>query len=127
LWRHQVRGEQHRDHGALPLLDVPQGARRGVRHVCEWAESDFRFVKGKDLVARYESTPGSFRAFCKVCGSDAPTFSSDGKSVYIPAGMLDDDPVVRPSFHMYVGSRAPWWIPGDALPKYVEWPVDDTS
>jgi hypothetical protein len=35
------------------------------------AAADFRFLAGEELVSFYESTPGTHRGFCKVCG--APT------------------------------------------------------
>jgi hypothetical protein len=81
----------------------------------------FRWVKGWELVQLYESSPGSHRAFCRVCGSNAPVRSADGASVLIPAGLFDTDPGVRPSLHMFVGSKAPWWEIADALPQYEEY------
>lgn len=79
---------------------------------------DFRFVHGEELVQFYESTPGNRRAFCRVCGSNAPVRASDGETFVVPAGLLDDDPGVRPALHMFVGSKAPWWEIEDALPRF---------
>src|SRR5205823_1191521 len=33
------------------------------------AAADFRFLVGEELVSFYESTPGTYRGFCKVCGA----------------------------------------------------------
>jgi hypothetical protein len=34
-------------------------------------------------------------------------------------GSVDGDPQIRPQFHTYVASRAPWdELPDDALPRY---------
>ena len=33
------------------------------------AAADFRFLAGEELVSFYESTPGTHRGFCKVCGA----------------------------------------------------------
>ena len=33
------------------------------------AAADFRFLAGEQLVSFYESTPGTHRGFCKVCGA----------------------------------------------------------
>jgi hypothetical protein len=41
--------------------------------------------------------------------------------VLVPAGLLDDDPGVQPSLHMFVGSKAPWWEIADAIPQFDEW------
>ncbi len=35
---------------------------------------------------------------------------------------LDDDPGVRPSAHIFVGSKAPWYEVHDELPRFEEWP-----
>jgi hypothetical protein len=63
----------------------------------------------------FEPYPGSFRAFCRVCGSIAPSKAAHLTTVSIPAGLLDDDPGVRPKLHVFVSSKAPWWeITGSA-------------
>jgi hypothetical protein len=85
--------------------------------------SEFRFVKGEDLVKFYDYPPDGRRAFCSVCGSKAPLQLKfrDSHIYLIHAGLLDDDPVVRPMLHMFVGSKAPWWEINDALPQYEKW------
>jgi hypothetical protein len=37
-------------------------------------------------------------------------------------GTLVDDPGIRPTFHIFVGSKAPWHEITDALPQYAELP-----
>ena len=82
----------------------------------------FRFTRGEDLLQRYEPSPGGYAAvFCRVCGSNAPRVVEDLKVVSIPAGLLDDDPGVRPGLHIFVGSKAPWWEITDAAPQFEEW------
>jgi len=44
-------------------------------------------------------------------------------SLFINLGSLDDDPGVRPSIHMFVGSKAPWYEITDKLPQFKEFPV----
>jgi len=82
----------------------------------------FRWVAGESLVQRYESSPGNFRAFCKVCGSNLPVLEDEATHVNIPAGTLDDDPNVRPIVHIHVASKAPWHEITDALPQFAEFP-----
>lgn len=86
--------------------------------------SQFRFLKGADLVQVYESSPKGHRGFCRICGSNAPVHSLNGKTVWVPAGSLDDDPGQRPTFHMFVGSKAPWLEIDDELVKYDEFPPE---
>ncbi|PDT91954.1 hypothetical protein CO669_01360 [Bradyrhizobium sp. Y36] len=78
----------------------------------------FRFVTGEDATVAYESAPGSFRHRCKICGCLTPGKASYLPTVSIPAGLLDDDPQVRPRLHVFTSSRAPWWTIEDDLPQY---------
>src|SRR5262249_62305298 len=88
------------------------------------AAREFRFTRGEDLVELYESSPGHHRGFCRVCGSNAPVRSPNGKAVFVAAGSFDDDPEVRPTVHLFVGSKASWWEPNDDLPKFDTFPEE---
>jgi len=81
----------------------------------------FRLVEGEELIAEFESSPGSFRKFCKVYGSNAPGKASYLSLVSVPAGLLDDDPQVRPLLHVFTSSKAPWWDIADNLPQHEKW------
>ncbi|WP_298887483.1 GFA family protein [uncultured Bradyrhizobium sp.] len=81
----------------------------------------FRFVAGEDMTTRYESAPGSFRHRCKTCGCLTPGKASYLPTVSIPAGLLDDDPQVRPRLHVFTSSCAPWWTIQDDLPQHEKW------
>jgi hypothetical protein len=79
----------------------------------------FRWIRGEELLTRYESSAGNVRTFCRVCGSTLPSFfPSAASEIGLPLGTLDDDPGVRPEAHVYVGSKAPWYEITDALPQY---------
>jgi hypothetical protein len=67
--------------------------------------SEFRWLRGATSISRYQSSPNIFRCFCQVCGSSVPVL--EGTEVCIPAGGIDGDPGVRPSVHIFVGSKAP--------------------
>lgn len=84
---------------------------------------DFRWARGESLISSYESSPGTFRCFCRVCGSSVPVVEND--EVVIPAGGIDGDPGVRPSVHIFVGSKAPWYEISDNLPRYDAFPPED--
>lgn len=81
----------------------------------------FRMVSGENLIQRFESSPGGFRAFCGVCGSQAPSKAPYLTTVSIPAGLLDDDPGVRPMLHVFTASKAPWWEITGTLPQFEKW------
>jgi hypothetical protein len=81
----------------------------------------FRWLAGQDLVSRYESSPGETRTFCRVCGATLATFFRDHpEQIGLPLGTLDDDPGVRPSAHVFVASKAPWFEISDDLPRFSE-------
>ncbi len=84
--------------------------------------SGFRWLAGESLVENYPSSPGNVRAFCKVCGSNMPVLEEADTHVVIPAGSLDDDPIVRPVVHIHPASKAPWFKITDALPQFAEYP-----
>jgi hypothetical protein len=80
-----------------------------------------RWLRGEPSVARYESSPGFHRYFCARCGSALPGDPAAGFS-FIPFGTLDGDPGVRPAFHMFSASKAPWWEIRDGLPRFDAFP-----
>jgi hypothetical protein len=81
----------------------------------------FRFVSGEDHTTAYESSPGSFRLRCKTCGCNAPGKAPYLETVSVPAGLLDDDPGIRPMLHVFASSCAPWWTIADDLPQHAKW------
>jgi hypothetical protein len=85
---------------------------------CEAA--GFNLMQGEELVCQYQSSEQGVRAFCKTCGSNLPMIGED--QVYIPAGMLDADPVVRTSAHLFASSRAPWVEIHDDAPQFDGYP-----
>ena len=83
----------------------------------------FHWLRGEDLVCVYESNPGAGWAFCRVCGSSLG-LPRGGKLASLAVGCLDDDPGTRPAYHMFVGSKAPWYEITDALPQFMERPPE---
>jgi hypothetical protein len=87
--------------------------------------SDFSWISGQALLSYYESSPGNHRGFCRVCGSPIHSRYESKPDVYgLPLGALDDDPNIKPAYHVFVGSKAPWHDITDDLPQYDEFPPD---
>lgn len=63
-------------------------------------------------------------AHCKTCGSLLYSVVRDGAYVHVTLGTLADDPSIRPSAHIFVGSKAPWFEITDGLPQYRAHVVD---
>ena len=57
---------------------------------------------------------------CAVCGSLLFSVVRDGASVHVAMGSLKDAPTIRPSEHIFVGSKAPWFEITDDLPQHQE-------
>ena len=56
-------------------------------------------------------------AHCKACGSLLYSVVRDGRFVHVTMGTLVDDPTIRPTAHIFVGSKAPWFEITDDLPQ----------
>ena len=57
-------------------------------------------------------------AHCKRCGSLLYSVVRAGAFVHLAMGTLIDDPTIRPTAHIFVGSKAPWFTITDDLPQY---------
>ena len=57
---------------------------------------------------------------CGVCGSLLYSVVRDGAYVHVAMGSLVDDPTIRPTEHIFVGSKAPWFEITDDLPQFEE-------
>ncbi|MGH7923201.1 MAG: GFA family protein [Candidatus Binatus sp.] len=91
---------------------------------------DFRLIAGKDLITTYDAPmlrePPAYRAsFCSRCGSPVPNPNPEphrtrGRSgmLEIPAGLLDDDPGMKPDKHIFVEVKSVWFEITDDLPQY---------
>ena len=82
-------------------------------------KKDFVVVSGASDIASYQSSPDVTRTFCRHCGSTLQFMRAQRPNSFALAlGTLDDDPGVRPSRHIFVESKAPWFDITDALPQY---------
>lgn len=83
---------------------------------------DFRLITGRELIRKYEApvrdTPPGYRTcFCNRCGSPVPDPDAAEPWFEVPAGVLDDDPQLRPDKHIFVECKSPWFAITDALPQ----------
>jgi hypothetical protein len=58
---------------------------------------------------------------CGTCGSLLFSVVRDGDYVHVAMGSLVDAPSVRPTEHIFVGSKAPWFEITDDLPQAEEY------
>ena len=55
---------------------------------------------------------------CRLCGSFLFSVVRDGAFVHVAMGSLIDAPSIRPTEHIFVGSKAPWYEITDDLPQF---------
>jgi hypothetical protein len=55
---------------------------------------------------------------CAACGSLLFSVVRDGAYVHVAMGSLVDAPGLRPTHHIFVGSKAPWFEIADDLPQF---------
>ncbi len=83
----------------------------------------FTLVSGKADLVDFESTPGTHRQFCRVCGGQLFTLVDDWPNeFFINLGSLDagQSPghAADKERHIFWESRVSWYDPGDDLPKH---------
>lgn len=85
----------------------------------------FRWTAGEALIEQFtdeHANPGYMRWFCRKCGSAVPRLSRAKQFFLVPAGLLDDDPKIRPERSIFWDEHAPWLIGMDEIPKHSEGP-----
>ncbi|MGH7558788.1 MAG: GFA family protein [Gemmatimonadota bacterium] len=81
---------------------------------------DFRLITGEKSLRVYRPAEGAaVKAFCVRCGSSlfGGTWP-EGPEVSIRLGSVDGDPGIRPQYHTFVDSKAPWDEITDDLPQH---------
>jgi len=83
---------------------------------------DFHLLQGAELIMTYEAPlrdkPPPYRtSFCRRCGSPVPDPRSDSRWFEVAAGILDNDPQMRPERHIMVEFKSPWFAINDQLPQ----------
>ncbi|WJR78124.1 GFA family protein [Bradyrhizobium sp. NP1] len=76
-------------------------------------------TKGKDGLMIF-GEGSAHDAHCGRCGSLLYSVVREGAWAHVAMGTLVDDPSIRPTAHIFVGSKAPWFTITDGLPQYQE-------
>jgi hypothetical protein len=75
------------------------------------------FTKGEQCLMIF-GDENAHDAHCRQCGSLLYSVVRDGAWVHVAMGTLQDEPSIRPTAHIFVGSKAPWFTISDGLPQY---------
>jgi hypothetical protein len=76
-----------------------------------------RLTRGENELLTFGDDDGS-DIHCGKCGSLLYSVVRDGAYVHVAMGTLLDDPSIRPTMHIFVGSKAPWYTITDDLPQH---------
>ena len=103
----------------LPLLPVSCFDGNRVQSVRGYRAQQTRLTGGEGTLL-IVGEPDANHTRCAVCGSLLFSVVRDGAFVHVAMGSLVDAPSIRPTEHIYVGSKAPWFEITDGLPQHQE-------
>lgn len=72
------------------------------------ARENLTWISGEDHLLKYAMEDGWGVWRCATCGSPMPRLHPGGGAYWVPAGVLEGDPGLRVSGHIFVDSKAPW-------------------
>jgi len=84
-----------------------------------------RVIAGEELVSEWVPDEGFAKCFCSACGSALWSRHPTSGAMSVRLGTFDGDPGIRPQFHTWVDSKAPWDEITDRLPRHPgDWKKD---
>jgi hypothetical protein len=87
------------------------------------ARPELTILRGSDATMTY-GEGGAHDVHCRTCGSLLFSVVRGGAWVHVAMGTLKDEPSVRPTMHIFVGSKAAWHQITDDLPQHDAFPDD---
>lgn len=81
----------------------------------------FHWIKGQEFLKAFESSPGKYRCFCSICGTQLVARLTDRGYMILRVATLDDDPQVKPQFQIWKSHEVSWLEYGPHIPAYNEW------
>jgi len=87
-------------------------------------QAGFNLLQGQEFISKYVPEPPHqyIRTLCKNCGTSLGGIGSGSESFPVPVNSLDDDPILRNQFHVFVASKAAWYEITDEAQQYQENP-----
>jgi hypothetical protein len=80
---------------------------------------DFVVIEGRELVRAYASTTFGERQFCSACGTPLTIHVQyQADTIDVTVATLDHPEALAPGYHIYDGSRIPWFDTADTLPRH---------
>lgn len=82
------------------------------------AREKLRITEGIATAKIFGDAAANHDVFCGICGSRLFSVVDNGTRVHVTLGTLTDAPAIRPTAHIFVGDKAPWFQITDALTRY---------
>ena len=80
----------------------------------------FRWTRGDDRLTVYESSPGKFRYFCRICGSQIVAERKSSDQVMLRLGCLDTPLRADRQWHIWRSDASSWYEPDAHWPELPE-------
>jgi hypothetical protein len=84
--------------------------------------SGLKLVRGADNLLIFGDKDAAHDSHCAKCGSLLFSTVRGGAYAHVAMGTLVDEPGIKPSMHICVGSKAEWYEITDDLPQFAALP-----
>ena len=72
--------------------------------------ASLKYLSGQSELSSYASSDNHRRLFCKNCGSNIlVALTEEPDALYLAMGVIDGNPKLPPAYHIFMGSKAPWY------------------
>jgi hypothetical protein len=82
--------------------------------------SKLRVTAGTEHLLVFGEESSAHDVRCAKCGSFLYSIVREGTFAHVTLGTLTGNPSIRPTAHIFVGSKAPWFAITDDLPQHQE-------
>lgn len=83
------------------------------------SQTNFKWLSEKSSIKEFKSSKYVSRYICCTCGTLLiSTDSRENNSIYLSVGLLDTDTDIKPEYHQFVASKAPWYEIDDGLQQF---------
>lgn len=118
--RYEISGQlQHADHCHCSQCRRQHGAAFAT--YADFSQADFRWVSGEQQTTVYSNDAAAGWCFCQRCGSTLGG-TENGVLTSVTLGTVTSDAGITASAHIFVGSKADWYVIEDSLPQFKERP-----
>ena len=84
------------------------------------SKENFNWLCEPSEIREFQSSQYVSRYLCGTCGAlIASIDKKEQNTIYLSIGLLEPGITVKPEYHQYVASKAPWYEIKDELPQFL--------